>query len=125
MRSNREEDLNELRQYCLTYATLYSLEDSLWINFDELIKNTPIAEVPDKVDFLKRNRNAEFNDAESLFFLRINEYKVLNDISPVEIVYDQIKNIILNKRKVELANQLEEDVYERAKQNEEFEIFNN
>ena len=123
-RSTREEDLDELRQYCLTYSTLYSLEDSLWINFDELVKNTPIAEVPDKVNFLKRNKYTEFSDEESLFFLKINEYKVLNDISPVEIVYDQIKNIIINKRKVELAKKLEEDVYERAKTNKEFEVYN-
>ena len=31
IRSNREQDLVDLRQYCLTYATLYSLEDSLMI----------------------------------------------------------------------------------------------
>jgi hypothetical protein len=124
MKSSREQDLNDLRQYCLTYATLYSLEDSLWINFDELVKNTPVAEVPDKVNFLKRNNYTEFSDEESLFFLRINEYKVLNDTSPVEIVYDQVKNIIMNRRKVELANKLEEDVYERAKSNNEFEIYN-
>ena len=125
IQSKREGDLAELRQYCLTYATLYSLEDSLWINFDELVKNTPIAEIPNKVDFFRRNRYAEFNDVESLFFLRIDEYKVSNDISPVEVVYDQIKNIIINKRKVELAKNLEEEVYERAKTNNEFEIYNN
>jgi len=124
MKSSREQDLNDLRQYCLTYATLYSLEDSLWINFDELVKNTPVAGVPDKVNFLKKNSYTEFSDEESLFFLRINEYKVLNDTSPVEIVYDQVKNIIMNRRKVELANKLEEDVYERAKSNNEFEIYN-
>ena len=76
------------------------------------------------IDFLKKNNYTEFSDEGSLFFLRINEYKVLNDISPVEIVYDQIKNIIMNKRKVELAKKPEEDVYERAKSNNEFEIYN-
>ena len=123
VKSNREQDLNDLRQYCLTYATLYSLEDSLWINFDELVKNSPVAEVPDKIDFLRKNDYTEFSDEGSLFFLRINEYKVLNDVSPVEIVYDQIMNIIMNKRKVELAKKLEEDVYERAKSNNEFEMY--
>lgn len=125
VRSSREADLAELRKYCLTYATLYSLEDSLWINFDELVKNTPIAEVPDKVDFLKKNTYAEFSDEAALYFLKIDEYKVLNDVAPVEIVYDQIKNIIINRRKVELAKKLEEDVYERAKKNKEFEVYNN
>lgn len=125
IRSSREQDLIDLRQYCLTYSTLYSLEDSLWINFDELVKNTPVAEVTDKAEFLKRNKYSELTDKESLYFLNVIEYKVSDDIAPVEIVYDQIKNIIINKRKVELAKKLQEDVYDRAKQNNEFEVYNN
>jgi len=124
MKSGKSRDLEKLKEYCLTYATLYSLQDSIWINFDDLIKNTPLAELPNKVDFVSKNKYTEFSDDQSLYFLRINEYKIINDISPLEVVYDQIKNIIINKRKVELAKNLEEGIYERAKGNEEFEIFN-
>ena len=124
MSSNKEDEIEQLKEYCLAYATLYSLQDSIWINFDDLIKNTPLAELPNKVDFISKNKYSEFNDDQSLYFLRINEYKIINDISPLEVVQDQIKNIIINKRKVELAKNLEEDIYERAKGNEEFEIFN-
>jgi len=46
-----------------------------------------------------------------------------NNLSP-DVVEDQIKNILINKRKVELARNLEEDVYERAKRNNEFEVYN-
>jgi len=123
MKSNKISDQERLKEYCLTYATLYSIQDSIWINFDDIIKNTPLAELPNKVDFISKNKYTEFNDDQSLYFLRINEYKITNDISPLEVVYDQIKNIIINKRKVELAKNLEEDIYERAKGNEEFEIF--
>lgn len=125
IRSNQEKDLQDLRQYCLTYSTLYSLEDSIWINFEELIKNSPVAEVPDKVDFLRRNKYSETSDEESLYLFYVLEYKVSRDIAPVEIVYDQIRNIILNKRKVELTKNLQKDVYERAKENNEFEVYTN
>jgi len=124
MNSGKAGDLEQLKEYCLAYATLYSLQDSLWINFDDLIKNTPLAELPNKVDFISKNKYTEFNDDQSLYFLRITEYKIINDISPLEVVQDQIKNIIINKRKVELAKDLEEDIYERAKGNKEFEIYN-
>ncbi len=103
---------------------MYSLEDSIWIRFDDLIKNTPLAGLPNKVDFLNKTNYTEFSDDLSLYFLKINEYKISNDISPLEVVYDQIRNIIINKRKVALAKNLEEDIYERAKNNEEFEIYN-
>lgn len=124
MKAGKQSDQEQLKEYCLTFATLYSVQDSIWINFDDIIKNTPLAELPNKIDFISKNKYTEFSDDQSLYFLRINEYKITNDISPLEVVYDQIKNIIINKRKVELAKNLEEDIYERAKENEEFEIFN-
>lgn len=124
IRSDKESDLEELRSFCLTYATLYNLEDSSWVNYDELIKSTPLAEDPKNLDMLKRNNFFEFNDKESLYLIRVFEYKTKNEIAPVEIVRDQIRNIILNKRKVELAKNLEEDVYEQAKIAGDFEVFN-
>ena len=124
IRSNKEADEEELRSYCLTYATLYNLEDSTWVNYDELIQSTSFAEDPNKMDRLKNRTYLELNDQESLYLIKVLEYKTLNEIAPVEIVRDQIRNIIINKRKVELANNLEEDVYEKAKNAGDFEIYN-
>jgi hypothetical protein len=39
-------------------------------------------------------------------------------------VRNDIKQIILNKRKVALANQLEEEVFEKAKRSNKYEIYN-
>jgi hypothetical protein len=43
-----------------------------------------------------------------LYFLKINQYRIQNDTSPLEFVRDDIQKIILNKRKVTLAKTLEE-----------------
>jgi len=44
-------------------------------------------------------------------------------VSPLEFVLQDIKNIILNKRKVELAKKLEDEVYENAAKRKDFEVF--
>jgi hypothetical protein len=41
----------------------------------------------------------------------------------LEFVRDDIKNIILNKRKVELVKKLEDDVFKEAKDDDDFEIY--
>jgi hypothetical protein len=41
----------------------------------------------------------------------------------LEFVKDDIRNIILNKRKVELAKKLEDDVFKEAQDDEDFEIY--
>ncbi|WKV13765.1 peptidylprolyl isomerase [Marivirga harenae] len=122
--SDKSEDFKELKSYCFRFAETYFLEDSVWINFDEAIRNTPFVSVTNKVDFLKSNRFVEDSNDENLYFLRIKEYKISDQISPLEFVRNDIKQIILNKRKVALANQLEEEVFEKAKSSNKYEIYN-
>jgi hypothetical protein len=121
--STREKDRAELKSYCLSFAAAYHLADSSWMQFDELVKGSPLAEFPDKVQFLKRTPYYETSDEGSLYFLKVEAYRVSDNVSPVEFVSDEIANIILNKRKVELAKRLEDEVFSKAKQNNEFEIF--
>ena len=121
--STRDDRVEELRKYCFSNALMYSLEDSVWINFDDIIKNTPLAEVPNKVDFLKRTKYTESSDETSKYYLMIKEYKKTDDIAPLEVVRDQIVDIIINKRKVELARNLEKEVYDKAVQTKAFEIY--
>jgi hypothetical protein len=41
----------------------------------------------------------------------------------LEFVRDNIVEIIVNKRKIALANQLETDIYSEAQNNNDFEIY--
>jgi len=125
MFSKKDKDINELNSYCLSFSTAYHLSDSTWIEFDKLSVNSPLAEIPNKIQFLKTNPYYETSDTQSLYFLKIDDYKISDNISPLEFVREDIKNIILNKRKVELAQKLEQDVYENAIKTKDFEVFNN
>jgi len=121
--SKKEKDQEELKSYCLSFSTAYHLVDSTWMVFDELVKNSPLAEIPNKIQFLKANPYYETSDDTYLYFLRVMEYRISDNISPLEFVRDDIRTIILNKRKVALARQLEDDVYKSALSDREFEIF--
>jgi hypothetical protein len=120
--SNSERDLKELKSYCLSFSLAYHLADSSWMIFDELVRNSPLAEIPNKVQFLKTNPYYEIEDDNYLYYLKVVEYRISDNVSPLEFVRDEITNIILNKRKVELAKRLEDEVYNNALEKEEFEI---
>ena len=122
--SKDDDNEEELNSYCLSFATQYQLDDSVWMVFDEVIKNSPMMEIPNKVHFLKNQDYIASSDDQFLYFLKIIEYRISDNVSPLEFVKEGIKNIIINKRKVELAKQLEEEVYEQATKNNEFEIYN-
>lgn len=121
--SKKDKDQEELKTYCLSFSTAYHLVDSTWMVFDELVKNSPLAEIPNKIQFLKANPYYETSDDTYLYFLRVMEYRISDNISPLEFVRDDIRTIILNKRKVALAKQLEDDIYKKAGSDKEYEIF--
>jgi hypothetical protein len=123
--STKEKEVEELKSYCLRFSTAYHLSDSTWIEFDKLVVNSPLAEIPNKIQFLKSNPYYETNDVEFLYFLKIDAYQISDNVSPLEFVREDVKNIILNKRKVELARELEEKVYENATLQKDFEVFAN
>jgi hypothetical protein len=123
IRSKKPKDREELASYCFQFATYYTLEDTVWFNFDELIQSTPLAGIPNREQYLKSNKYVETNDQNFEYFLYINEYKIADQISPLEFVRDDIEEIIVNKRKITLANQLEEDIYSKAQTNNDFEIY--
>lgn len=121
--SNKSKDIKDLRSYCFRFATSYSLDDSLWVNFDEVIKNTPLMGIPNKVQFLKENDFIESEDQDYLYFIKIHEYKISDERPPLEFVKDEIENIIINRRKIKLSNELEEKIYNKAKENNDFKIY--
>lgn len=123
IKSDRPQDIESLKSYCFQFADNYSVEDSTWLKFDEVIKNSPLNTIENKIQFLRRNRYVEESDSAYLYLFKINEYKISEEASPLEFVRQDIENIIINKRKVAIAKGLENDIYERAKENEDFEIY--
>jgi hypothetical protein len=124
MFSRKPKDVTELKSYCLSFSAAYQLPDSSWIEFDKLAANSPLAEIPNKIQFLRSYSYYETNDQNFLYFLKLDAYKISDNVSPLEFVQEDIKNIILNKRKVELAKKLEDEVYENAVKRKDFEVFN-
>ncbi len=121
--STREKDLRELKSYCLSFAAAFQLADSTWMVFDDLVRNSPLAEIPNKIQFLKANPYYETSDDNYLYFLKVNNYRISDNVSPLEFVRNEIRHIILNKRKVRLAHELEDRVYDEAAAGQKFEIY--
>jgi len=121
--SSKPKDQDQLKSFCLSFSSAYHLSDSTWVEFDKLVVNSPFSDMPNKIQFLRSYPYYESSDTDFSYFLKIDDYKISDNESPVEFVRNDIKNIILNKRKVELSRKLEDEVYENAVRNKQFEIY--
>ncbi|GGZ23059.1 hypothetical protein GCM10007049_14910 [Echinicola pacifica] len=124
MASNSEGSSSQLRELAITAASNYFLEDSTWIKFDEITLNTPLADHQNKVQLLTSRKKPIIVENEGYnYYFNILEYKLQDQVPPVDFVKDEISEIIINKRKVNLAESLQNQVYKRAQDNNEFRIY--
>ena len=65
----------------------------------------------------------ETRDTAFLYFLNAKEIAASGTVSPLEIVKNDIQSIILNKRKINLINELESNIYSDAQNREHFTIY--
>lgn len=118
-------DTLDIWEYANEYATKAFIEDSVWVKFNEVLLETPLKEVTDKTNFLKRNSSIEVSDEDFIYFLKIFEFKLIGEIAPIEFIKGSIEDIIVNKRKIELKKELEKKIYEEAEKTNAFEIYTN
>lgn len=123
LNSNRESDKSELRDIALRFAVNYYLEDSVWIEFDDIVLNTPLVENNNHVELLRRNDLIQVDDDRFSYYFKILEYKLQDQVPPLEFMKEEISKIILNKRRVALAESLHKEVYQRALEKNEFKIY--
>lgn len=116
-RSNDQKDLLLLENYCYQFAEKFDDFNEEWVTMDKLSVELP-QEIVNQDEFLKRNTWFETSDSTSLYFIAIRDYRLRFSLAPYEYVKNDIKSIILNSRRFEFLQSLENGIYNEAiKQN--------
>jgi len=119
-----DEGLSELKEYCLQYAKGFDIFIDNWVDF-EIVKNNIPQEIEDDKRFLSRNNQIELSDSNYYYLVEIQDYKLKNDLAPIEFVENNIKKLILNKRKIEFLKEVEDNIYTEGIRQNKFRIYNN
>lgn len=115
-------DREQLESFCYQFADNYFLDDKSWLLFNDLLKEIPI-KTYNQEQFLQNNRYIEMKDSLYSYFVNILGFKIKDNLSPLGFEKENIRNIMINKRKMELIDKMQNDLYKEAEKNNEFEIF--
>jgi hypothetical protein len=121
LNSANPDDKDRLENFCKKSAFNYFLEDQ-WIRFDDLLKIIPI-ETYNQQAFLENNRYFELQDSAYRYFVRFYDFKIKESISPLSFERETIRNIIINKRKLEIIEKMRRKIFEDGLKNNDFEIY--
>ena len=123
LKSENAEDMKQLEGYCFQYAIKYDYFNEEWINFDNIRMLLPV-KLPFEDQNLRNNQFIDVKDSIYQYFVFIKEFQPKGSISPFKYIKNDIKSIILLKRKQKLINDLENRIYFDALNKNNFTIFN-
>ncbi|WP_246046820.1 peptidyl-prolyl cis-trans isomerase [Hyunsoonleella aestuarii] len=115
-------DRRELDSIAIQFKS-YSLNDSIWVKVNQVLKKIPVLQSENKNELLKKSNFIQLKDSLGVYLMQINDVLLRSETAPLEYVKPTIDQIVINQRKLELIRQLEKDITKDAIKNKQFEIF--
>ena len=116
-----EEDQEALLDHKYIFISS-NLNDSVWIKKDLLLDALPILRAQSE-QVLKKSNFAQLQDSLGVYLVKIEDVLGLNETAPLSFIKPTLRQIILNKRKLELIKKFETDITRDAIENNKFEIY--
>lgn len=121
LRSADDSENQLLTDLCNQRALLMHLDGENWVKVDEFLAKVPELKDYDAQYFRNRpSLTIETNDG--LLMVEVLEVKYGKNIAPLEFERDNIRDIILNKRKMVLIKQMEKDIFDEAVAKKKFQV---
>lgn len=124
LKSFDQEDKTYLDSISVQFKS-YSLNDTVWIRYSQLVEKVPITGLHNKNELLKKSNFLQLKDSLDLYLMQVNDVLLPKDYAPLEYVQPTVNQIVVNRRKLELIKQLEKDIIQDANKNKKFEIYTN
>ena len=122
IRRYNEDDKVFLDSIALQFTT-YSLNDSIWVQASQFFNRLP--SIPERryKNFLKNDKFFELQDSLEVYLVVIEEVVLRNDLAPLDYVAPTLKQILINKRKLELMRQLDREIIEEGLRQNIYEVY--
>ena len=90
----------------------YFLSDSIWINSELFFQKIPILSEDEIKRIVKNNLYFVKEDSLDVYLIKVNDKKMVSEISPIEYIEDRLSEILLYKKKVNYLKKIEKEVLE-------------
>ena len=121
-KSDNVKSVEDLTDYCQQFAKEYNLEDSRWQYFNTINTQLPQLITEEKY-FLQNTKGRWFEDERYRYYIYIKDYQIKGSVSPLALEREKIRNVLLNKNKIQYLKQVEYELYENALALEKIKIY--
>ena len=101
----------------------YIFSDSIWLNKIGLLSKIKFLNATNLEGYIKKSQFFEIQDTMGVYLFYMNNHLKKGDIPPQDFIYPNIKNIILNKRKLKFNKKFEKDILQDAIKSKYYEVY--
>ena len=116
------EDVTYLDSIGVQFKKL-NFNDSLWIPVGRVIAEIPPLNPDNEERYLKKSQFFELEDASGVYLTKVMEVLEVNEIAPLSYIEPTIRQVLLNRRKLDYLRRLETEIIDEATKENEFEVF--
>ncbi|MDB4270582.1 peptidyl-prolyl cis-trans isomerase [bacterium] len=117
-----EEDIRYLDSIGVQFKKL-NFNDSLWVPASRVIEEIPPLNIDNEDRYLKKSQFFELQDAMGVYLTKINDVLGVNEIAPLSYIEPTIRQVLLNRRKLDYIRKLETEIIDEATKEKVFEVY--
>ncbi|MBT8181494.1 MAG: peptidyl-prolyl cis-trans isomerase [Eudoraea sp.] len=122
LRRFNQEDIRYLDSIGVQFKKL-NFNDSLWVPVSRVIEEIPPLNSDNEDRYLKKSQFFELEDAMGVYLTKINDVLEVNEIAPLSYVEPRIRQVLLNRRKLDYIRKLETEIIDEATKEQVFEVY--
>lgn len=108
--------------YALQFKS-FALNDTVWVDMNQVYEKLPVINPDNRDEYIQSGKRIQIQDKDNTYLIKITNVIDKNQVSPFEYIKPTLKEVILNKRKLELIKKFEKDITNDAIKNNDYEIY--
>ena len=121
-RSDKEDDIKTLDNLAYQVAVKYDYFNDSWVPLSSILREFP-KPIENVDEILSRNKYIEYEDETFAYLLNIRDIVKKGEVSPFSYEQNNVKSILLNKRKQRLIMDIEAKIYNDARNHNHFNVY--
>jgi hypothetical protein len=117
-----QEDIRYLDSIGVQFQKL-NFNDSLWVPVSRVIEEIPPLNNDNEERYLKKSQFFELEDAMGVYLANVNDVLDVNEFAPLSYIESTIRQVLLNRRKLEYIRKLETEIIDEATKEKVFEVY--
>lgn len=119
-----DEDKQYLDSIAVQFKKIH-FNDSVWVSASRVMQAIPPLNYQNIDKHLKKSQFFELRDSLGVYLVKVTDVLDVDEVAPISYITPKIKQVILNRRRLDYIRKLETEIIDEAIKTNEFEVYGN